>query len=73
MARTSREVQTPGAPAEKPVEHSDDEQLKEPEAEAPAAGQLRAADVNPATLRRAVLTADGWVCPATSPAPAAKE
>jgi hypothetical protein len=34
---------------------------------------LRAADVDATRLRRSVLTLDGWVCPATSPAPPAKE
>lgn len=34
---------------------------------------LRAKDVDPSKLKRAVLTADGWVCPEKSPAPVAKE
>lgn len=34
---------------------------------------LRAADVDPSKLKRAVLTADGWVCPEKSPAPVARE
>jgi hypothetical protein len=53
---------------------------EQPETQAPAeaapeqdAKQLRAADVDPTKIRRAVLTLDGWVCPATSPAPPAKE
>jgi hypothetical protein len=37
-----------------------------------APGVLRAADVDPTRIKRAVLTADGWVCPATTPAPAAR-
>jgi len=28
---------------------------------------LRAVDVDPAKIKRAVLTVDGWVCPAVSP------
>lgn len=34
---------------------------------------LRAKDVDPSKLKRAVVTADGWVCPEKSPAPTAKE
>jgi hypothetical protein len=65
MSRT-RAVQVPGAlqadntegPATAPVEFA-----KGPE---PVAG-LRAADVDPNKIRRAVLTVDGWVCPAVAP------
>jgi hypothetical protein len=35
--------------------------------------KLRAADVDPTKIRRAVLTADGWVCPDKLPEPKARE
>lgn len=35
--------------------------------------KLRAKDVDPYKIRRAVLTVDGWVCPAKLEAPKAKE
>lgn len=54
-------------PEAAPVETTDDESYRE------AARGLRAKDVDPTRLRRAVLTLDGWVCPATSPAPAVKQ
>lgn len=37
--------------------------------EADATGVMRAADVDPSKIKRAVLTADGWVCPSALPAP----
>lgn len=50
------------------------EEAPEPQAEtAASAGTLRAADVDPSKLRRAVLTADGWVCPERAPAPPTRE
>lgn len=71
--RSSRAVQTPGgtppAEAESTVSQPDEQ------AAAPAeANELpRAADIDPTKIRRAVMTRDGWVCPATSPAPPVKE
>lgn len=56
----------PAAEPEMP-ETSDDEAYRE------KARGLRAKDVDATRLKRAVLTLDGWVCPATSPAPKAKE
>lgn len=64
-----RAIQTPGGEPE-PETSQPEAAGQSPE---PAAGSLRAAAVDPTKLRRAVLTADGWVCPATSPAPPAKE
>lgn len=76
MARPARIVQTPGAV---PVAHdiaqreaaqaatdraAMDEKLT---SNRPEAG-LRAADVDPTKIKRAVLTLDGWVCPEVSPA-----
>jgi hypothetical protein len=47
--------------------------IAEDEAYREQAKGLRAKDVDATRLRRSVLTLDGWVCPATSPAPKAKE
>jgi hypothetical protein len=69
----SRAVQTPGGPApEEATEPVQAAQATETQPE-PADGTLRAADVDPTTIKRAVLTADGWVCPAASPAPPARQ
>jgi hypothetical protein len=56
-----------GVPAALINEASDDETYRE------QAKGLRAKDVDATRLRRSVLTLDGWVCPATSPAPKGKE
>jgi hypothetical protein len=56
-----------GQKAAKAAEPVSDEDYRE------KARGLRAADVDATRLRRAVLTLDGWVCPANSPAPPAKE
>lgn len=50
---------------------ADEAKLAEPVERTP--GQLRAKDVDPTKIKRAVLTLDGWVCPATSPAPPARQ
>lgn len=54
---------------------ADQAQAAEPaEAEPVAPAGLRASDVDPTKIRRAVLTVDGWVCPAALPGgPVAKE
>jgi hypothetical protein len=56
-----------GEPRPVEAETSDDESYRE------KARGLRAKDVDATRLRRSVLTLDGWVCPATSPAPKGKE
>lgn len=76
MSKSARIVQTPGAEPEA----DDIAQLEAAQAAAdraamsekltsnrPEAG-LRAADVDPTKIKRAVLTLDGWVCPDVSPA-----
>lgn len=56
----------PAAEPEAP-ESEDDQAYRE------RARGLRAKDVDATRLKRAVHTQDGWVCPATSPAPKGKE
>jgi hypothetical protein len=56
-----------GEPRPAAAEVSDEESYRE------QAKGLRAKDVDATRLRRSVLTLDGWVCPATSPAPKGKE
>ncbi len=48
-------------------ESTDDQSYRE------KARGLRAKDVDATRLKRAVLTQDGWVCPATIPAPKGRE
>jgi hypothetical protein len=68
-----RQAQVPGAAAAPDTETAAPApEAASTEAAAPA-GQLRAADVDPTKIKRAVLTADGWVCPVTAPAPPTKE
>lgn len=64
-------IQTPGESPAAPPETAT-EPVAAPAAAEPAAG-LRAADVDPYKIKRSVLTLDGWVCPATSPAPPARQ
>lgn len=52
------QADTAAGPATAPVEL--------PAGPVPVAG-LRAADVDPHRIKRAVLTLDGWVCPAVAP------
>ncbi len=65
---TSRAVQIPGE--QLPQADNTDGPATQPvvmaEKVAPVAG-LRAIDVDPHKIRRAVLTVDGWVCPAVAP------
>lgn len=71
MSRSPRAVQTPGeAPAD-----SQPTEVTQAAAPAPAepSGLPDAADIDPAKLKRAVLTKQGWVCPTTSPAPPARQ
>lgn len=70
MATSRRAPQVPGESlAEPEVVDAHDEPSEQPA----APGVLRAADVDPTSIRRAVLTADGWVCPAAAPAAPVKE
>jgi hypothetical protein len=64
MPRPKREVQTPGETA------ADVEPVVVAEDVVALITGLRAADVDPHKIKRAVLTVDGWVCPATVPTPA---
>lgn len=64
----ARKPQVPGGEPAAEAEESQPDAA--PQAEP---GILRAADVDPTKLKRAVLTADGWVCPETSPAPPARQ
>jgi hypothetical protein len=79
MARIQRApVQVPGElPEENIPGDTTDQAAAEPAAAAPEAetspAGLRAADVDPTKIKRAVLTADGWVCPDTVPAPPARQ
>jgi hypothetical protein len=65
----TRQPRVPGA------EQAPEAPEQAPQVEAPAAesGVLRAADVDASKLRRAVLTAEGWVCPVDAPNPKVKE
>jgi hypothetical protein len=56
---TKRAPQIPGEIPEDELDINPDA----PDAEPVASGLPRAADIDPKTLSRAVLTADGWVCP----------
>lgn len=58
-----RQPRVPGAEAEQAKPEPT------PEVAANAGDAIRAADVDPSKIRRAVLTADGWVCPDRLPAP----
>lgn len=64
MART-RAIQVPGEADEQPSAAAT-APVEFPEAPKPVEG-LRAADVDPHHIKRAVLTVDGWVCPAVAP------
>lgn len=58
MARP-RKIQTPGeTPADQP-----EPQPQAVEQEGKPSGLPRAADIDPKTITKAVLTQDGWVCP----------
>jgi len=65
MSRT-RAVQVPGAPQAESAEGPATAPVEFAKGPEPVAG-LRAADVDPHKIRRAVLTVDGWVCPAVAP------
>jgi hypothetical protein len=71
----ARQPRVPGAeqPQEGAADHLGVPEQLMPEAPAAEPGVLRAADVDPSKLRRAVLTADGWVCPVDAPNPKVKE
>lgn len=64
----ARQPRIPGAES---LPENPEPVAQEAPAEKPAG--LRAADVDPTKIARAVLTLDGWVCPAKSPAPAVRE
>lgn len=84
----TRPVQVPGQSADPAAQDAPAPQVDQaPAADKPKAAKahkpaepegsdgrhLRAHEVDPSRIKRAVLTADGWVCPAKSPAPPAKE
>ena len=75
MNKPARVVHTPGESPEPPADAERDAEIAQ--ADAAAMGEklasnkpaeLRAVDVDPSKIKRAVLTKDGWVCPAESPA-----
>jgi hypothetical protein len=74
MNKPARVVHTPGESPEPPADAQRDAEIAQADAAAMseklASNQpapLRAADVDPTKIKRAVLTVDGWVCPAVSP------
>ncbi len=70
MSRRQHQVQTPGAPAaaqsanpQPPADTPKVEQTPGAPAGRPDHRQMRAKDINPATLTAPVLSRDGWVMP----------
>lgn len=69
---TDTAATTPSTPSDTAAPTADTESADD-EAYRERARTLRAQDVDATRLKRAVLTLDGWVCPATVQAPPAKE
>ena len=74
MNKTARVVHTPGESPEPPADAQRDAEIAQADAAAMSEklasnkpGDLRAVDVDPTKIKRAVLTKDGWVCPSASP------
>lgn len=74
MSKAERVIQTPGqipdddkAERDAAIAAADSAAMSEKlTSNTPAAG-LRAVDVDPTKIKRAVLTLDGWVCPVEAP------
>ncbi len=66
MAKPPRQVQTPGETQQQPADTDlvDTSPAPETAASAEADALPAAADIDPKTISKAVLTRDGWVCPA---------
>lgn len=69
---TDAAATTPSAPSDTAAPTADAESADD-EAYRERARTLRAKDVDATRLKRAVLTLDGWVCPATVPSPTVKQ
>lgn len=65
-----RTIQTPG---EAPTEDADTAVIADPKPSAAEQALPDQSEVDPTRIRRAVLTKQGWVCPAESPKPPSRE
>ncbi len=74
MSKPERVIQTPGELPAADVAQRDaniaaaDTAAMSEKLDSNTPAELRAVDVDPTKIKRAVLTKDGWVCPAESPA-----
>lgn len=69
MSKPERVIQTPGEPTpdDKAIAAADQADMAEKLTSNKPEPGLRASDVDPAKIKRAVLTLDGWVCPSVAP------
>lgn len=65
-----RTIQTPG---EAPTEDADTTVIDAPTPSAAEQALPDQSEIDPRKIRRAVLTRQGWVCPAEAPAPRTRE